>query len=100
MSKLLIRFYKSADVKEIKSNLLICGDLSAQCANCQAIDLKYDLKKCPKCETVFTYITFRNVRSHLPKMNKLLVSREGFQIIDFEDYQKGIAKSKAQNLFG
>ena len=71
MSRKFIRIYKKMDINEIKGHLLIYGDLSAQCANCQAMDLKLDMKSCPKCDAEFKYIAFRNVRNHLPKLQKI-----------------------------
>ena len=58
MSRKFIRIYKKMDINEIKGHLLIYGDLSAQCANCQAMDLKLDMKSCPKCDAEFKYIAF------------------------------------------
>ena len=40
MSQKFIRVYKKIDINEIKQHLLIYGDLSAQCASCQIMDLK------------------------------------------------------------
>ena len=44
MSQKFVRIYKKLDINEIKQHLLIYGDLSAQCANCQAMDLKPSMR--------------------------------------------------------
>ena len=47
MHKKFVRVYTKIDIEDIKQHLLIYGDLSAQCANCQAMDLKLEISACP-----------------------------------------------------
>jgi hypothetical protein len=98
MSQKFIRIYKKMDINEIKGHLLIYGDLSAQCANCQAMDLKLDAATCPKCATEIKYIAFRNVRNHLPKLQKINETNPGIQFVDFDDYKRSITEMKARNF--
>ena len=98
MSRKFIRIYKKMDINEIKRRLLIYGDISAQCANCQAMDLNLDLVACPKCETEFKYIAFRNVRNHLPKLQKINEQRPDILFVDFEDYKRYIGELKAKEF--
>jgi hypothetical protein len=98
MGKMFLRVYQPLDVKEIKAHLLVYGDLSANCANCQAIDLKLDSLTCPSCKTDFKYIAFRNIRNHLPKLQKLHEQRPDVLLVDFEDFQRQIAAIKAQEF--
>ncbi len=98
MSEKFIRIYKKMDMDEIKKHLLIYGDLSAQCASCQAMDIKLDMDKCPKCATEFKYISFRNVRNHLPKLQKITAMRPAIQFVDFDDYKRISGELKARDF--
>lgn len=98
MSRKFIRIYKKLDINDIKAHLLIYGDLSAQCAECQAMDLKLEMASCPKCETEFKYVTFRNVRNHLPKLEKLTQERPDVVLIDFDDYKRQVGAMKARDF--
>ncbi|MDP8211969.1 MAG: hypothetical protein P9X22_01600 [Candidatus Zapsychrus exili] len=100
MSKNLIRVYKKKDANEIKPHLMTYGDLSASCANCNHIGFKLDDKACPQCKAEFKYIAFRNIRTHVPKVHKLIEERSDLEIIDFEDYKRALGDSKAKDFFG
>ena len=99
MSEQFIRVYKCMDVAEIKQNLLVYGDISGSCSNCKAISIKLDAVECPDCKAKFNYIAFRNIKSHLPKLPRVLGERPYLAIIDFEDYSRNLGKSKAEDLF-
>ena len=99
MSEQFIRVYKYMDVSEIKQNLLVYGDISGSCAKCNAISVKLDSVECPECKTKFNYISFRNIKSHLPKLPRVLGEKPYLAIIDFEDYSRNMGKSKAEGLF-
>ena len=98
MNDRFLRVYKKFDITEVKEHLLIYGDLSAQCAHCQAMDLKLDTRKCPKCGAEFTYIAFRNVRNHMPKLQKISETHPSIQLIDFEDYHREMGAQKARDF--
>ena len=98
MGKMFVRVYQPLDIADIKKHLLIYGDLSANCANCQAIDLKLGSRQCPACKTEFKYIAFRNVRSHIPKLIKLHDEHPEVMLIDFDDFQRHWATLKAQEF--
>ena len=95
MNGKFIRVYQNLDINNIKSHLMIYGDLSASCANCSKMDFKLDAAYCPECKTEFKYISFRNIKVHWPKVQKLFQERPHFKIIDFEDYSRGIGAAKA-----
>lgn len=99
MHEKFIRVYQSHDIKDIQQHLLIHGDLASSCAHCNALDLQLDMDQCPHCGAVFKYVAFRNVKSHLPKLQKLKDHRPGVIIVDFEDYQRLLGASKAQDFF-
>lgn len=94
-----IRVYRPLDVKDIQQHLLIHGDLASSCAACNSLDLQLDMDQCPQCGAVFKYVAFRNIKSHYPKLQKLKDRRPDVEIVDFEDYQRQIGASKAQDFF-
>ncbi len=91
-----MRVYKKMDVDEIKSHLLIYGDLGGICAHCQGMDIKLEETHCCGCRTEFQYIAFRNVKVHMPKILKLHETRPHIIIVDYEDYRyhEGALKAK------
>lgn len=95
-----MRVYKSVDLDQAKSHLLICGDLTASCANCRSVGLKLDTVKCPECQTDFKYIAFINVKENMPKLLKLNDSRPDLTLIDYEDFKRLTAALKARELLG
>ncbi len=98
MGQKFIRIYKKLDINEIKQHLLIYGDLSAQCANCQEMDIKLDDASCPKCDTEYKYIAFRNVKNHLPKLQKISANRPEILFVDHDDYKREIGALKAKEF--
>ncbi len=98
MNEKFLRVYKKMDVHEIRKHLLIYGDLSAQCAECQTMDIKLDTTACPKCGTLFKFIAFRNVRQHLPKLQKIHETRPEVQFVDFDDYTRIMGELKARDF--
>lgn len=98
MQKKFIRVYKEMDLLEIKEHLLIYGDLAANCANCQEIDIKLDVISCPKCKNDFRYIAFRNIRNHLPKLTKILQDKPYMVFVDYDDFARMWGAHKAQEF--
>jgi len=98
MGQHFIRVYQSLDIEELKKHLLIYGDLSANCANCQAIDIKLTATRCPECQTEFKYVAFRNLRSHLAKLPRLQQERPDVIFIDHDDFQHHWGAWKAKNF--
>ena len=99
MEEKFIRVYQKLDVKKVKEHLLIHGDLSSSCGNCGELDLKLSDHACPKCRAEFKYISFRNVKNHLPKLQKISAERPSMVIVDFDDYQRISGETRAQNFF-
>ena|SRR3990167_2959678 len=93
-----VRVYNKLDIHVIKDHLLIFGDLSAQCAKCQEMDININESLCPQCKTEFKYIAFRNIKSHLPKLQKLTAQRPSIQFIDYDDYKKEMDAIKAREF--
>ena len=94
-----IRVFQSLNLDEIKKHLMIIGDLSAVCENCQKFDLKVDSSICPSCKTEFKFAAFRSSKIPMNKLSKLFAQRPSLKIIDFEDYHQAKSGSKFENLF-
>jgi len=99
MNNKFIRIYQELDISEIKDHMLIYGDLSGNCSKCKALDIKLDAAKCPSCQTEFKYIAFRNIKNHLPKIQKLKVDRPDVVLIDFDDYKRLVGEFQAHEFF-
>ena len=95
----LVRVYQHLDVAKIKPNLLIYGELGGACANCDQLDVKLELPRCPSCQNDFKYVAFRNIKVHIPKVLKLLEQNSQVKIIDFDDYKQAEGFNKAKEFF-
>ena len=98
MNEKFVRVYKKLDFHHVRDHLLIYGDLSASCSKCKALDIKLDAAQCPSCKTEFNYIAFRNVKQHLPKLQKISQERPDVQMVDFEDYTRIHGQLKAEEF--
>ena len=94
----LIRIYKNFDIQHIKSHLLIWGDLTASCSQCNSVGLKLDTAQCPQCHTDFKYIAFRNIKDHLPKIHRLIQERPDVTLVDYDDFKRLIGALKAEEF--
>ena len=99
MADQLIRIYQNLDVLAIKPHLMIYGDLGGTCANCQNMDVKIGMVNCPGCQTDFQFIAFRNIKTHIPKVKRIMEDHPQIKIIDFDDYKRNEGASKAENFF-
>ncbi len=99
MAEKLLRIYKYLDAEEIKNQLLVCGDLSGQCGYCQHLGVKLDAVNCPQCNTPFKFLAFRNIKDHLPKIQRWLKERPQLVIIDLDDYKRATSLNKAEEFF-
>jgi inorganic pyrophosphatase/exopolyphosphatase len=98
MSEKFIRLYKKLDINELKKHLMIYGDISANCANCNAFNIKIDMTNCPECGTEFKYISFRNIGVHMPKVIKLVEEKPQMLIIDHDDFKRSLGALKAEEF--
>ena len=99
MSERFVRVYQQLDVYEIQKHLLIHGELSATCGKCQEINLKLSDPVCPKCKAEFKYIAFRNIQSHIPKLQKLSAQRPSITFVDYDDFKKHLGALKAEDFW-
>ena len=98
MAEKFLRVYKKLDVQAIRSHLLIYGDLAGSCAHCNEMNIKLEASYCPQCKNDFQYIAFRDVKTQMPKLNKLSAERPSLVIVDFEDYKRNIGTLKAEEF--
>lgn len=98
MNEKIVRVYRKLDIHDVREHLLIYGDLSASCSKCKALDIKFETLQCPQCHTAFKYVSFRNVKQHLPKLQKLLETRPEIILVDFEDYSRLAGALKAEEF--
>ena len=98
MTEKYIRVYKKLNFDDVREHLLIYGDLSASCSKCKALDIKFDTTQCPSCHTPFKYISFRNIKHHWPKLQKLMGTHPEMLIVDFEDYTRILGVLKAEEF--
>ena len=98
MSKRFIRVYKSLDFNEIKAHLLIYGALSGSCAHCKTMDLKLDVRQCPQCQNPFKYVSFMNIKDHMPKMLRISQERPDLVFVDYDDYKRTEGAIKAEEF--
>ena len=93
-----MRVYKKLDFPSVKSHLLVYGALSGSCANCKSMELKLEMTVCPHCHSDFKYISFQNIKDHLPKMLKISHERPDLVFIDYDDFKKTEGALKAQEF--
>ena len=99
MAEKFIRVYQNLDVHKIKPHILIYGDLGGACGHCNAIDIKLESPRCPSCQNDFKFVTFRNIKTHIPKVVRLLEQNPQMIIVDFEDYKQSEGANKAKEFF-
>jgi hypothetical protein len=102
MKQSLIRVWQSFDIDQVKKQLLLAGELSANCENCQDLGIDFvETKKCPQCQTEFRYIGFRtksNKAEELSAIRRLAEKRPDLIIVDYEDIKRACGKAQARNL--
>jgi hypothetical protein len=99
-----IRVWQSCDVQEITKNLLIVGDITADCAACRELGIDYsNAKNCPKCSVTFRFITSRNAgkldRNRGSTVKRIKERRPDLTFIDYEDYKEITGKQQAREFF-
>jgi len=102
MSKVWIRIWKDADIKEIEAHIMIVGELTANCGACRELGLNYQKEqKCRNCGTDFRYISSRAASgSHeqYAVIKRIKDRRPDLTFVDYDDYKKLTSKSKARDF--
>jgi len=102
MKEFLVRIWHEMQSEEVKKHLLLAGELTANCENCQHLGIDfYKEKECPNCHTSFKYVGFRtkhNRAEEISAIKRLKDKRPDLIIIDYEDIKRAFGKSKARSL--
>ncbi len=99
-----LRVFQPFDIEEVKSHLLIMGDLTGDCGSCREIGLDTsNLKVCPHCGAQFKYVTSRrlelNPGERFQWARRVREKRPDLIMIDYTDYSKLIGQKKARDFF-
>jgi len=99
-----IRIWQNCDVQEITKQLLIVGDITADCAACRELGIDYaSAKTCPKCGVQFRFIASRNTgvlsRGRGATVKRIKDRRPDLTFIDYEDYKEITGKQSAREFF-
>jgi hypothetical protein len=99
-----IRVWQPCDIQELGRHLLIVGDLTADCASCRELGIDYaQAKSCPKCGTIFRFITSRNAgkldRDRGSTVKRIKDRRPDLTFVDYEDYRNISGKQSARDFF-
>ncbi|MFH1092585.1 MAG: hypothetical protein V1739_00360 [Candidatus Omnitrophota bacterium] len=104
MKKFLVRVWQEFESDEVKKHLLLAGELTANCENCQELSINFfNEKKCPQCGTGFKYIGFRrknNKAEEFFAIKRIKEKRPDLIVVDYEDIKHAFGRSKAHDLLG
>ncbi len=99
-----IRIWQACDIGEIGKQLLVVGDVTADCSACRELGIDYaSAKTCPKCGVQFRFIASRNTgpldRSRDGTVKRIKDRRPDLTFIDYEDYKEITGKQSARDFF-
>ena len=98
-----MRQWREFDINEVKQHLMLAGELTANCENCQQLAIDFNTqKRCPQCNTEFKYISFRTKNrkeEELFAIFRLQEKRPDLIVIDYNDIKWACGKTKAQDIF-
>ncbi|OQA55886.1 MAG: hypothetical protein BWY42_01286 [Candidatus Omnitrophica bacterium ADurb.Bin277] len=105
MSPHFLRTFRQFDIEEVKKSLMIAGDLTANCAACNALGLDpYKTAVCPECGVTFRYVASRRLDSHPSERfqlaRRLAEKRPDLTLIDLSDYKSATGDKSAKEFFG
>lgn len=104
MARELLRTWQHFNVEEVEKHLLIIGDVTGDCAACRQLGISYlEAKECPKCKTLFKYVTSRRLETHPGErfqiVGRLRERRPELVFIDYEDYKRTLGRKRARDFF-
>lgn len=104
MGREFLRTWQTFDIEEVEKHLLIIGDVTGDCASCRQLGISYQqAKECPKCNTLFRYVTSRRLETHPGErfqiVGRLRERRPELIFIDYEDYKRTLGRKKARDFF-
>ena len=99
-----LRVWQACDVQEISKQLLIVGDVTADCSACRELGIDYvSAKTCPKCNVVFRFISSRNTgpldKNRGATVKRIKDRRPDLTFIDYGDYKEVTGKESAREFF-
>ncbi len=99
-----LRTYRAFQLDEVTKHLIVVGDLSGNCASCNALGIDvYKTPICPECGTPFKYIASRRLETHPSERfqfaKRIAESRPDLILIDYQDYQKAVGNKTARDFF-
>ena len=104
MPREFLRTWQTYDLEEVEKHLLFLGDLTGDCASCRQLGIHYqDARECPRCKTLFKYVTSRRLETHPGErfqiVSRLRDKRPDLVFIDYEDYKRTLGRKKAREFF-
>ena len=104
MGREYLRTWQAYDIEEVEKHMLMLGDLTGDCAACRELGIRYqEAKECPRCKTVFKYVTSRRLETHPGErfqiVSRLKERRPEWTFIDYEDYKRTLGRKKAREFF-
>lgn len=104
MANEFIRIWIEEDVVELSKKLLIVGESFSDCGNCRHLGLDFArAKSCPECKVEFRYITSRHAGGGAAErfrwLRKIREKRPDLKCIDYDDYERNMARIRARNIF-
>ena len=105
MSHHYLRIFRSYSIEEVKKSLMIAGDLTANCAACNALGIDpYSVATCPECGATFRFIASRRLESHPSERfqfaRRIAEKRPDLTLIDLSDYKSATGDKNAKDFFG
>ena len=105
MSQHYLRTFKPFNIEDVTKGLIIAGDLTGNCASCNALGIDpYSAATCPECGVTFRYIASRRLETHPSERfrlaRRLAEKRPDLTLIDLSDYKSATGNKSARYFFG
>lgn len=105
MAHEFIRLWVEEDMEKVGRHLLIVGESFSDCGNCRQLGLDFaSVKSCPQCKTDFKYVTSRHsgggAAGRFRWLRKIKEIRPELHFLDYDDFERNMARRKAKDLLG
>ncbi|HSV97147.1 MAG TPA: hypothetical protein VLM75_09455 [Spirochaetota bacterium] len=97
-----IRVWSEVDLAEIQSHIITVDDKFGFCPGCREMGIRLEgLKKCPKCDREFKYVTAHESRGAkgFEMVGRIRKKLPHLVFVDYDDYERISGKKKAESLF-
>jgi len=103
MSQAWIRSWMEVDIEDLKSHVLLVGELTSNCGKCMEMGLNAEtVTHCPNCGNEFRYATSRlasgGSHERFTVFKRIRRKRANLTVIDYDDYKKLLGKSQAEDF--